>query len=88
MITIQKQQIATWLLMDYQATLHTVRKKVRLYERKYNQPWNVFEHHVKASEKEDFSKWNDYIEWKAYVKMAEEFKKKIEEVKHGYFEIA
>jgi len=88
MITIHKQEVATWLLMDYQATLHTLREKLRLFEKKYNQSWNAFKHKVKTSKKEDFSQWDDYIEWKAYVKMSEEIVYKIEEVKHGHFEIA
>jgi hypothetical protein len=42
---------------------------------------------VKISEKEIFSQWDDYMEWKAYVKMSDEIEYKIEEVKHGHFEI-
>ncbi len=72
MITIHKQEVATWLLTDYQATLHAIREKLRLFEQKYNQSWNMFEHEIKASQKEDFSKWDDYIEWKAYIKMSED----------------
>ncbi len=34
------------------------------------------------------TKWDDYIEWKAYIKMDEELSAKIEEVRHGNFEIA
>jgi|SaaInl8_200m_RNA_FD_contig_91_368091_length_1460_multi_2_in_0_out_0_2 hypothetical protein len=87
MITIRKQEAANWLLFDYQATLHTLREKLRLFEQKYEQSWNAFEHKVKISEKEIFSQWDDYMEWKAYVKMSDEIEYKIEEVKHGHFEI-
>ncbi len=88
MITIHKQEVATWVLMDCLSTLHTVREKLRLFERKYNQSWNMFEQKVKTSKKENFSKWDDYIEWKAYVRMSQDITHKIEEVRHGHFEVA
>ena len=35
-------------------------------EKKYGLPFEDFEQQLKATEKEDFEKWDDYIEWKAY----------------------
>jgi len=87
MITVNKQDVANWLLMDYQANLHNVKEKLRFFELKYNQTWNVFEQEIKKSRQEDFSKWDDYIEWKAYLKTAEDIAFKIQEVKNGHFAI-
>jgi len=87
MITVNKQDVANWLLMDYQATLYNVKEKLRFFELKYNQTWNVFEQEIKKSRQEDFSKWDDYIEWKAYLKTAEDIAFKIQEVKNGHFAI-
>ena len=88
MITIQKQEVASWLLAEYLATLHTVREKLRLFEQKHHQTWQTFAQQTKDPKKEDFAQWDDYIEWKAYIKMAEEVITKIDEVKHGNFEVA
>ncbi|MCK5537598.1 MAG: hypothetical protein KAI79_12280 [Bacteroidales bacterium] len=88
MIVVHKQEVATWLLMDYQAKFHVLQEKIRLFEQKYNQSWNEFEQQVKTSKKEDFSYWDDYIEWKAYIKMFEDIIYKIKEIKHGNFEVA
>jgi hypothetical protein len=88
MITIYKQEIAEWLLMEYHAALHTVREKIRLFEQKYNQPWSEFKQQVEQATQEDFSQWDDYIEWKAQMKICNDLCGKIEEVKHGNFEIA
>ena len=46
-----------------------------------------FEQEIKKSRQEDFSKWDDYIEWKAYLKTAEDIAFKIQEVKNGHFAI-
>ena len=88
MVTVYKQEIADWLLMEYHAALHAVREKIRLFEQKYSQPWSEFKQRVEQAAQEDFSQWDDYIEWKAQMKMFSELSTKIEEVRLGHFEIA
>jgi hypothetical protein len=88
MITIQKQSVANWLLAQYMATSYTINEKIRLFERKYGQTWTDFSRKIELAKDEDFEQWDDYIEWKAYVKMAEDLAFKIDEVKHGNFEVA
>ncbi len=87
MITVKKQDVANWLLMDYQANLHNITEKLRFFEHKYNKPWDIFEQEIKKADEEDFCKWDDYIEWKSYKKTAEEITFKIQEVKNGHFAI-
>jgi len=88
MITVQKENIATWLLAEYLAHSHTVNEKIRLFERKYAQTWDEFSQAVQSAADEDFAQWDDYIEWKAYVKMAEDLAQKMDEVRHGNFVVA
>ena len=38
------------------------------FETKYGIVFEDFEQQIKSSEIEDFEKWDDYIEWKAYSK--------------------
>ena len=87
MLTVQKQSVANWLLAEYLATKHTVNEKIRLYERKYDQSWENFSHSLETATDENFDQWDDYIEWKAYQKLAEELAVKLNEVKHGNFEV-
>ncbi|MCZ7382353.1 MAG: hypothetical protein O8C64_12390 [Candidatus Methanoperedens sp.] len=35
-------------------------------EKKYHTDFEDFQSKIKAAEKENFEKWDDYIEWKAY----------------------
>ena len=67
--------------MEYHAALHTVREKIRLFEQKYSQPWSDFKQRVEHAAQEDFSQWDDYIEWKAQMKMFSEISVKLEEVR-------
>ncbi|MBF0103223.1 MAG: hypothetical protein HQK77_20170 [Desulfobacterales bacterium] len=88
MITVKKQDVGNWLLIDYLSTLYTIREKLRFFEGKYHHAWEKFETESLTSLKEDFDLWDDFIEWKAYVKMSKELSFKIDEVRHGNFEIA
>jgi hypothetical protein len=74
-------------MAEYLATSHAINEKLRLFEHKYAQTWDEFAKQVAAAPDEDFNQWDDYIEWKAYLKTAKDLAFKIEEVKHGHFEI-
>lgn len=88
MLTIKKQEISNLLILEYLASLHTVHEKVRLFENKYHTSWKDFSQNLQSSDEEDMQQWDDYIEWKAYMKLADELDKKINEVKRGHFEIS
>ena len=50
--------------------LHIVKEKLALFEKKYGKTFSEFEKEVLS--KEDFEKWDDYLEWKAYLKSLRE----------------
>ena len=62
MITIKKEDVGNWMLVEYLSTLHSVREKLRFFEQKYQQSWETFNTHITSSMQEDFSQWDDYIE--------------------------
>jgi len=55
--------------------LHVAREKLKLFEAKYGKPFAAFEKEFLSGE-EDFGKWDDYLEWKAYVKLVEDLENK------------
>lgn len=77
MITVNKKDAGKLLLIEYLADLHVVREKVRFFENKYRQSWTAFETGVITSTTEDFARWDDYMEWKAFIKMNEALSPKI-----------
>ena len=38
---------------------------------------------LKEKQNEDFEEWDDYIEWKAYVRTLEELKEKLREIENA-----
>jgi hypothetical protein len=54
--------------------LHIVKEKIALFEKKYGKTFEEFEREV--FEKESFEKWDDYMEWKAYLKTLEDLQRK------------
>jgi hypothetical protein len=58
------------------------------FEQKYSQTWGEFSTQVKGYSTEDFERWDDYIEWKAYVKTDTDLQFEIDEVRRGNFDIA
>jgi hypothetical protein len=53
--------------------LHIIKEKLKLFEKKYSKTFEEFEKEV--LEKEDFEKWDDYLEWKAYLKTLKSLEK-------------
>jgi len=87
MTTIDKKHISDLLLMEAYADLHKVRDKINMFEKKYNRKLEEFEYLMK-SEEEDFDKYDDYIEWKAYVSQLIDLQQKISDIKSGKLQIS
>ena len=78
MITISKNNISEWLLLDMFSEMHIAKDKIRFYEKKYNTSFSIFEKQIN-SEKENIDQYDDYIEWKAYIRMLQSIEKKIKQ---------
>ena len=87
MITITKTNISEWLLLDVYSEMNTVTEKLKFFERKYNKTFSEFEQSI-ADEKENFEKYDDYIEWKAYIQVRESIEKRITDIQNGNIEIS
>jgi hypothetical protein len=59
--------------------LTLIKEKIKLFQTKYDTTFEKFEKRVKK-EKEDYEKWDDYIEWKAYRKTEKSLTKKMAEI--------
>lgn len=58
------------MMDDYLAEPHTIQETLRQFERKYGQTWEEFSRELHNSPDEDFEREDDYIEWTAYTKIA------------------
>ncbi|MBA7539166.1 hypothetical protein ES705_31445 [subsurface metagenome] len=87
MITISKENISSILLMEAYSELYNAKEKISLFENKYNLNFENFNRKIK-SEQENFQSYDDYIEWKAYIKILNETEQKINDLKNGNFTVA
>jgi hypothetical protein len=76
------------MLLSYKADIFKVKEKIALYEMKYAGNFIEFEATLKAGTNEDFEKWDDYMEWKAYEKSLISILNTINEISRGHFKIA
>ena len=88
MHTFSKQQISQWALMNYLAEKQVFQEKNRFYEAKYSTDFQGFEKKINLATEENFEAWDDYIEWQAYQNFLREINHKIEEIRHGDFQMA
>jgi hypothetical protein len=86
MVVVSKQNIGNILLLEAFGELHQVQEKLRFFQEKYQHDFVHFSRQLQ-DEDENFEHFDDYIEWKAYTKLFHETKKKIEDLKHGNFQI-
>ena len=85
--TISKTEVADLLKLDLLARRREVEEKLALFERTYGQAFDAFEQTTLGGE-EDFTRWDDYLEWKAYRQVQEEIQQKLEALNRGHFEVA
>jgi hypothetical protein len=48
----------------------------------------MFERKNLHSKHENFSEWDDYIEWKTYMNVFRDLSKKIKDIRRGNFKVA
>jgi len=87
MITISKEEISENYLLQLSADKHALKAKLDVFEKKYKKSFETFEK-VLPKNKENFEEWDDYLEWKAYVKTEAELSVKIKAVQNEDFQVA
>jgi hypothetical protein len=87
MLTISKENISSILLMEAYSELFHAQEKINLFENKYNLSYKDFEKEI-SIKPENFQSYDDYIEWKAYMKILSVTEQKINDLKNGDFTVA
>lgn len=83
---ISKSELIDVVLVKYQSEMNQFKNKITFFERKYKSSFSFFERKIKRSP-ENFEKWDDYIEWQAYLQSFNEIMKKIKSLKCGDYKI-
>ena len=63
------------------------KKCQKFFENKYQKSYEAFEKEIKNAKEEDFEKWDNYLEWKAYKKIQSKYYEEKEDIENGNFKI-
>lgn len=66
MTTVNKNKIKELLYAEILYELHITQDKLKWFNSKYQMEFESFEAKIKNTENENFSEWDDYIEWKGF----------------------
>ena len=70
MVTISKEKVANWQVLDLLAEKQHLETKLGFFQRKYDLSLSDFKNEVNSQE-ENFEKWDDLMEWEAFDKSLE-----------------
>ncbi len=87
MTVITKEKVKDMYYANLMYEYHRVTEKIRLFEKKYEMPFNEFEKDIKSSKNEDIEKWDDYMEWKGYEKTLQRINKEKMELEIGDYKV-
>ena len=85
---LSSESIKNFYYADILYEIHKIEEKIKLFEKKYNLSFKDFEKKVKTRKNENFIIWDDYIEWKSYIKCFNDLNKKKVKVKHENFKVS
>jgi hypothetical protein len=87
MTVISKEKVKDMYYANLMYEYHRATEKIRLFEKKYGVSFDKFEKDIKSSKKEDFEKWDDYMEWKGYEKVLQRLNKEKRELEVGDYKV-
>jgi len=78
-ITVSKEEIKTFEKLTAISQIVPIKERIRFFEKKYGCTFEMFKKEIKQGE-ENFEKWDDYIEWKAYVESLKNLESKLRKI--------
>ena len=87
MVTIDLNTAKDMYFLNLMYELHKISEKLKFFENKYQKSYEAFEKEIKNAKEEDFEKWDNYLEWKAYKKIQSKYYEEKEDIENGNFKI-
>ncbi len=78
---VRETEIKQYQKLKLLGDIAPIKEHIKLFENKYNMNFAEFEKNIKSN-KEDYEKWDDYIEWKAYQHKLDDLNKQYAGVEH------
>jgi hypothetical protein len=78
-ITVSKEEVKGFKKLKAISQIAPIKERIRFFESKYGCTFGEFKNKIKQ-EQEDFEKWDEYIEWKAYIKSLRDIESKMRDI--------
>lgn len=78
-ITVSRDEVKEFEKLKAISQIAPIKDRVRFFESKYGCTLGEFKDRIKR-EKEDFEKWDDYIEWRAYIESLKDLESKMRDI--------
>jgi len=78
-VTVSKDEIIRFEKLKAISQIAPIKERIRYFESKYGCTFGEFKDRIKR-EREDFERWDDYIEWKAYIESLKDLESKIRDI--------
>jgi len=78
-ITVSREEIKTYQKLMIISQIAPIKERIRFFEEKYGSAFEALGSKIKQ-EKEDFEKWDDYVEWKAYIESLKDLETKLKKI--------
>ena len=75
-ITVSRDEVIGFEKLKAISQIAPIKERIRFFESKYGCTLGVFKDRIER-EKEDFEKWDDFIEWKAYIGSLQDLESKM-----------
>jgi len=79
-LKISKDEIKDYEKLKIISQIALIKAKIELFEKRYKSTFKDFYNDIKKAEHEDFKKWDNFIEWKAYMESLKDLEQKIKEI--------
>jgi len=87
-LSLPKAEVGQILLHHYTNRLNTLILKEYAFQQKYNMLFAQYEKEVFVLKEENFELWDDYIEWKAFLKSLDDIQNLLNAIQNGNFAVA
>lgn len=82
-VSIPKKEVKEFLRLKIISQIFPIKERISFFEKKYKKKFEDFEKNISDSKKENFEAWDDYIEWKAYIKTLNNLEKNLREIEEA-----
>ena len=78
-VTVSRDEVIGFEKLKAISQIAPIKERIRFFESKYGCTLGVFKDRIER-EKEDFEKWDDFIEWRAYIGSLKDLESKMRDI--------